>query len=113
MTTSRVTSECAETQETEAGRSAPTAEICLSEVLLLPCPMVNAQVTNEIVRQLLEQGGMYSLDKPIGDMKYILDTAYLAAMVTPGEAPSTQASLLHPCDRRSTCMSVTSTLRRD
>jgi hypothetical protein len=26
------------------------------------------------VRQLLEQGGMYSLEKPIGDMRYILDT---------------------------------------
>ena len=31
-------------------------------------------MTNEIVRQLLDQGGIYSLDKPIGDLKYIVDT---------------------------------------
>ena len=42
------------------------------------------QGTNEVVRQLLEQGGMYSLDKPIGDMKMIVDCRYLAAMNTPG-----------------------------
>ncbi len=35
---------------------------------------VAGQITNELVRQLLEQGGMYSLDKPIGDMRYITDT---------------------------------------
>lgn len=48
------------------------------------------QVTNEIVRQLLEQGGMYGLEKPIGDMKFVVDTCYLAAMNAPGER-STQA----------------------
>jgi hypothetical protein len=42
------------------------------------------QVTNEIVRQLLEQGGFYGLDKPIGDMKFVVDTCYLAAMNAPG-----------------------------
>jgi len=26
------------------------------------------------VRQLLEQGGMYGLEKPIGDMKFVVDT---------------------------------------
>ena len=36
------------------------------------------------MRQLLEQGGMYGLEKPIGDMKFIADTRYLAAMNAPG-----------------------------
>ena len=42
-------------------------------------PAVNEwgdQITNELVRQLLDQGGMYSLDKPIGDMKFITDMRY-------------------------------------
>ena len=42
------------------------------------------QVTNEIVRQLLEQNGFYSTEKPIGDMKYIVDCNYIGAMNTPG-----------------------------
>jgi dynein heavy chain len=42
------------------------------------------QVTNEVVRQLLEQGGVYGLERPIGDMKFVVDTCYLAAMNAPG-----------------------------
>lgn len=42
------------------------------------------QVTNEAVRQLLETGALYQLEKPIGDQKAIVDCLYIAAMNTPG-----------------------------
>lgn len=53
----------------------------------LSMPAINKwgdQETNELVRQVLEQKGWYSTNKPVGELKSLIKVSFVAAMGLPG-----------------------------
>mmetsp|Transcript_13743 Transcript_13743/g.31844 ORF Transcript_13743/g.31844 Transcript_13743/m.31844 type:complete len:4493 (+) Transcript_13743:136-13614(+) len=76
------------TVEKRQGRTfgPPGGRECTVFVDDISMPLINEwkdQPTNEIVRQVLAEQGIYSLDKP-GEWKNFVDLKYLAAMTHPG-----------------------------
>lgn len=52
----------------------------------LSMPAINQwgdQITNELLRQVLSQGGWYSTEKPVGELKQLTDVQFVAAMSVP------------------------------